>query len=243
MVVADAVGEALLRTAHWAGELAAFTSPALIGLVAVAFAVQLRRGRLRWHDTLLPVAAGFFFLYPATGGHEFGPRYWFFAWPAAMVSMAAALGDGASAWLRVGRWRLHAPALTAAHAAAFLGMGVATSAFTHLYVDARRAVEGAVPPSGRAVVLIPTRALMLTRWQSVPITAHSADFCRNGIDTTADVLYARADDNFRLADQFSRDACSFVGRPVFLWRAPGVLAPVACGGSVAGRAPAGKHAG
>ncbi len=229
VVFADAMGAALLRTAHWTGELAAFTSPVLMGLVAVAVARLLRAGRLRWHDTLLPVAICFYFLYPANGGHEFGPRYWFFAWPAAMLSLATGLGVGEAGWLRVGRWRLDAGALAAAHLPAFLGMGVATSLFTHLYVDQRRQVEGAVPPGQRALVLIPTRALMISRWQSVPITAHSADFCRNGTDTTADVLYGRADNNFLQGGLFTRNACAFAGRPVYVWRAPGVMVSVDCG--------------
>ncbi len=228
VVLADAVGAALLRTAHWLGELAAFTSPVLIVLVVLALAARLRAGRIRWFDTLLPVAVCFYFLYPANGGHEFGPRYWFFAWPAAMLSVATGLGE--AGWLRVGSWRVEARALAAAHLPAFLGMGLATSVFTHLYVDQRRQVVGAVPPVARALVLIPTRALMLSRWQSVPITAHSADFCRNGVDTTADVLYGRADDNFRQGDVFTRSACAFAGRPVFLWRAPGQMTRVDCGG-------------
>ncbi len=241
VVLADAVGQALLRTAHWVGELAAFTSPVLIGLAAVAVAVRARTGRIRWFDTLLPVAVCFYFLYPANGGHEFGPRYWFFAWPAAMLSVAAGLGE--AGWLRIGRWRVEARALAVAHLPVFLGMGIATGLFTHLYVAARRQVEGAVPPVARAVVLIPTRGLMLSRWQSVPITAHSADFCRNGTDTTADVLYARADNNFRLGDVFTRDACAFTGRPVYLWRAPGVMVPVNCERSGAGGAePVQQHA-
>ena len=229
VVMADAVGAALLRTAHWLGELAAFTSPVLICLVAVAVVRLLRAGRIRWHDTLLPVSICFYFLYPANGGHEFGPRYWFFAWPTAMLSVAAGLGGGEPGWLRVGQWRLDARALAAAHLPAFLGMAMATSLFTHLYVDQRRQVVGALPPVPRALVLIPTRALMISRWQSVPITAHSADFCRNGVDTTADVLYGRADNNFQQAELFTRNACTFAGRPVFLWQAPGVVVPVDCG--------------
>ncbi len=243
VVLADAVGAALLRTAHWAGELAAFTSPVLIGLVVLAVAARARAGRIRWFDTLLPLAVGFYFLYPANGGHEFGPRYWFFAWPAAMLSVAAGLG-GEAGWLQVGRCRVEARALAAAHVPAFLGLALATSVFTHMYVAQRRLVVGAVPPAGRALVLMPTRALVLSRWQSVPITAHSADFCRNGTDMDADVIYGRADNNFGQGEMFVRDACAFAGRPVFLWRAPGVVTPVDCGRSGAGGAQAGQsHAG
>ena len=228
VVFVDAALDAALRTAHWAGEMAAFTSVLLMILVASAFAAKLRRWRLRWFDVLAPAAVVFFFLYPATGGHEFGPRYWFFAWPASILTIATGLRDEAAGWLRAGRWRLHAPTLAAIHAPLFLGMCLSTAAFTHAYVSQRRAVEEAIPPHTPALVLIPTRHLLLSRWQSVPITAHSADFCRNGVDLDKDILYARADNNFTHAREFTRDACSFVGRRVYLWRAPGVMDEVDC---------------
>ena len=241
VVLADAVGAAALRTAHWLGELAAFTSPVLMVLAVLGLAARLRARRVRWFDTLLPVAVCFYFLYPANGGHEFGPRYWFFAWPAAMLSVAAGLGEAGC--LQVGRWRVQAQALAAAHLPVFLGMGLATSLFTHLYVDARRQVVGAVPPVARALVLIPTRALLLSRWQRVPVTAHSADFCRNGTDVTQDVIYGRADTNFRLGDLFTRSACAFAGRPVYRWQAPGVMTRVDCAALPAGTEPVRQHAG
>jgi hypothetical protein len=228
VVFADAALDAAWRTAHWAGEMAAFTSVLLMVLGASAIGVKLISRRLRWFDVLAPAAIIFFFLYPATGGHEFGPRYWFFAWPAAILTIATGLRDEPAGWLRAGRWRVHAPTLAALHAPLFLGMCLSTAAFTHLYVSQRRAVEGAVPPHTPAIVLIPTRHLLLSRWQSVPITAHSADFCRNGVDLDKDILYARADNNFTHAAEFTRYACGFTGRRVYLWRAPGVMDEVDC---------------
>ncbi len=227
VVLSQSLAEAGLRTAHWAGELAAFTSPLLMLLAGLAIAAKLRAGRLRWYNSLMPLAVVFFFLYPATGGHEFGPRYWFFAWPTAMLTIATGLGtpDG---WLAAGRWRLHVASLAAAQLPAFLGMAASTALFTHLYVDQRRQVEGVQPPSAPSLVLIPTRALMLSRWQGVPIVAHSADFCRNGVEASGPVLYGRADNNFQHADQFAGAACAFAGRTVYLWRAPGVFDRVPC---------------
>ncbi len=228
VVLADKLAEAALRVAHWAGELAAFTGPVLIALAALAFARKTTVGSLRWYDVLLPASVVFFFLYPATGGHEFGPRYWFFAWPTAMLTVATGLAAGPAGWLQAGRWRLHAPSLAAAQLPAFLGMALSTALFTRLYVEQRRLAERPLTPRSPAVVLIPTRSLYVSRWQSVPITAHSADFCRNGVSADGDVLYARADNNFGNAALFTQWACAFTGRPVYLWRAPGVMDEVPC---------------
>ena len=229
VVMRDAVEDAVLRTAHWLSELAAFTSPLLIALVILAVAAKCRARTLRWHDALFPAAVGFFFLYPASGGHEFGPRYWFFAWPTAMLGVVTGLAHPSSGagWLRAGKWRLHAPTLAAGHLAVFLGFALVTATFTHLYVDQRRLVDGIVPPRTPALVLIPARNIEVTRWQTVPIIAHSEDFARNGVTLEGPVLYARGDDHGHGAERFSAIACT-LGRYVYRWRAPGALAAVAC---------------
>jgi len=230
VVLRDAFADAVSRTLHWAGEALLFTSPLLLALMALAVAAKWRSRRLRWYDIMLPVSVIFFFLYPHTGGHEYGPRYWFFAWPGAMLGLATGLAaEGeAGAWLAFGRRRLHAPTLAAAHAPVFLGVCIAMAAFTHLYIDQRRAVYQALPSQTPALVLIPSRKLMLTPLQAEPITAHSADFCRNGVDLDKGVLYARADEAFQHQPQFTTYACLLPGKHIYLWRAPGVLDPVAC---------------
>jgi hypothetical protein len=224
-----ALGDAVLRTLHWSGELLTFTSPLIVLLIVFAVVAKLRVWSLRFYDIMFPVAFVFFFLYPNTGGHEFGPRYWFFAWPGAMLSIATGLANAETGnWLQFGRLRLHASSLAAAHLPIFLGVTISIAAFTHLYVDARRRVYDAVPPQLPALVLIPTRNLMITPLQTEPIIAHSADFCRNGVDLNKDVLYGRADILFKYRAAFTVLACRVPGRHLYLWRAPGVLDPVAC---------------
>ena len=230
VVVLDALTEAVLRTLHWTGELVAYAGPVLPVIAAASVWTQLRSRRLRWFDTLLPRAIGFFFLYPNNGGHEFGPRYWFFAWPAAVLGIGHALGrdDAQAGWLQAGRLRLHAPSLAAAHLPVFAGAALSLAAFNHAYVNQRRRVENLVPPERPAVILIPTRSIMVTPWQSVPIVAHSADFCRNGVNLDRDVLYARADNAFAHQQEFAALACTLIDRHIYRWRPPGVIEPVTC---------------
>ncbi len=226
----DAFGDAILRTLHWSGELFLFTSPLLVVLIMRAVAAKFRARTLRWYDIMFPVAYVFFFLYPNTGGHEFGPRYWFFAWPGAMLGIATGLAEAGTsgAWLRAGSRRLHAPTLAAMHAPVFLGVCIAVAAFTHLYVDTRREVYQPIPPQLPALVLIPTRNLMITPWQTEPVIAHSADFCRNGVILDREILYARADILFKYSRPFITFACRVPGRHIYAWRMPGVLDPIKC---------------
>ncbi len=223
----DALLQAVLRTLYRAGGFFEFTSPLLACLAAAALVVKLRSGTVRWYDGLLPVAVVFFFFYPSNAGHEFGPRYWFFAWPTAVLTIATGLADG-SGGLRLGRWHLPAHGLALCHAPVFLGVCIAFAAFNHLYVDQRRLVLPVDPPLRPAVVLIPSRHLWLTHWQTAPLGGQSADFARNGVDATGDVLLGRADADFQHAEEFTALACTLIDRHIYRWRAPHVLEPVVC---------------
>ncbi len=227
VALSDSVGQAILRTLHWTGEFFVFASPLLLLLAAWAIAAKIRARSLRWYDVLLPGAMIFFFLYPNSAGHEFGPRYWFFACPTAFLTMATGLASGTDG-LRVGRRLLSAPALALAHAPLYAGVCLAFAAFNHLYVDQRRQVLADGAPLRPAVVLIPTRALRLTPLQAEPIIAPSADFPRNGVDFTGDILLGRNDDDGRNITLYAALACTLTGRHIYRWRAPGVLDPVTC---------------
>jgi hypothetical protein len=226
----NAFGEAVLRTLHWFGEFFQFASPLLIVLAGAAVAAKFRARNLRFTDIMLPVAVIFFFFYPQTGGHEFGPRYWFFAWPGAVLGIATGLAAG-GADLRLGRRLLSAPSLAALHAPLYAGVLIGVAAFTHVYVNARRTVYDASPPQKPALVLIPSRNLMLTPLQTEPLLAHSSDFTRNGVDVTGDIIYGRADQVFKYRTPFTLLACEVAGRHLYLWREPGELVPVVCKGA------------
>jgi hypothetical protein len=220
-------GVALRRTAEWTWELMAYSSAALVLLWAVAFIAKARDRRIRYFDLIFPTAIAFFFLFAHAGGHRFGPRYWFFAWPPIFVTIATALltGDG---WLRLRSWRLHMPTLAALHLPLYATFALGVALYHGAYVSLRREVYAAQPPQSPAIVLIPTRMLALTRWQTRPTAAGSADFARNGVDIDAPVIYGRADNATRDQPRFLAMACSLRDRHVYVWRAPGALDAVDC---------------
>jgi len=217
---------AAARLLQWTGELTAYTSAVLVVLVLLALITKLRQRQLRYFDLIFPVTVAFFFFFASAGGHRFGPRYWFFAWPPAMLTLATALAD-APGWLRVHRWRLHLPTLAWLHLAVYAGTSVVVGTYFAQYVAIRRAVYAVVPPSQPAIVLIPTRLLRLSVWQTSPTRAGSADFSRNGVEFDKPVLYGRADDGIDNAALYVRRACALPGRRVYRWD-DRRLSPVVC---------------
>jgi hypothetical protein len=59
--------------------------PAL--LYAVTLYLRLRRGVIRFYDLLLPGAVLFYVFDPNDPGHQYGPRYWYFAWPSIVLML------------------------------------------------------------------------------------------------------------------------------------------------------------
>ncbi len=224
---ADAgTGLLMLRAAvfnvFWAGALAQFGGLPVAVLAVAAFVLKIRRRTCRFYDFLFPAALVFYAFMPFTGGHQYGPRYWFWAWPLSILTIATGLiteaGDIHSAVRRIG-FEAFASACLVYAAGAFCVLLVTT----HAYIEARRAVFDAPLPQARAIVLIPDRQLTMWWWQIAPIPALSLDFTRNGIDFSAPVLYGRAD----LPDAFQR-ACRQEGRDVFQWEPPGRMVQVVC---------------
>jgi hypothetical protein len=221
-----ALSHAFLQSLHWAGELISFTG--LITIIAwiLALVKICSTRRFVWSDVLFPTTVTFFFFYPASGGIEFGPRYWFFAWPAAMLTLGAATPEGTS--LRPNHKDQWLPSLAFAQIVAFAGMIIAFSAFNRAYITQRQAVFAKMPPTTRALLLIPSRRLILTRFQQAPIDSWANDFARNGVDLTGDILFAMADDHFRRQNEFTRDACQITNRKIYRWTMPGDVEPVDC---------------
>ncbi|MDR3530339.1 MAG: hypothetical protein P4L90_07295 [Rhodopila sp.] len=220
------VGLLLMRPALfnlvWLGSLAQFGGLPVMVLAAIALATKIRRRTCRFYDFLFPAAVVFYSFVPFTGDHQYGPRYWFWAWPLSMLTITTGLVD------QVGRVRI------AGRRVAFEGFAAAcliyaAGAFcvllitTHAYIAARRAIYDVPQPESRAIVLLPNRSLTVWPWQGRKIDAPNLDFTRNGIDYNAKVLYGR--DNS--PDAVSR-ACQLDDREVFRWEEPGRLVRVAC---------------
>jgi hypothetical protein len=207
---------------RWTGGLLEYAGGPLALLYVAALVAKWRVRTIRFFDLLFPAACVFFFFYPDYGGHQYGPRYWFFAWPPAMLTIGSGLAER-DGWLRLPGMRLHAGTLAAASAAAYLGVVLAVGGIARLYVEARREVYSTPPPHVPAVVLLPTRMVRLGLWQIGPIEAEQRDFTRNGTSFDAPVLWGR--DGSRHLEQL---ACSLPGRAVYRWVKAGDLQSVAC---------------
>ncbi len=207
---------------YWFGGLAEFGGLPVVVLGAVGLVLKIRSRTCRFYDFLLPVAMACYAFLPFTGDHQYGPRYWFWAWPMASLTIATGLVDSEGDLRLAGRRVSLAGFVSGClvYAAGALCVLVLT---THAYISARRAVFDVPRPAGRSVVLLPERYLVLWPWRSVMIEASSLDFTRNGIDLTGRTVYGRAD----VPDAVSR-ACRLDGRAVFVWEEPGRLVREDC---------------
>lgn len=73
-------------TRHFA-DLYIWTSPILLFGYIAAFFVGLSRRRLDFTDWIMPTTILFFLFYSGSGGEQYGPRYYFEAWPFAILSI------------------------------------------------------------------------------------------------------------------------------------------------------------
>jgi len=207
---------------YWLGSLAQFGGLPVLVLAAIALPVKIRQRTCRFYDFLLPAAVVFYSFVPFTGGHQYGPRYWFWAWPLSTLTITTGLVD-AFGYLRVSGRRV---AFEGFAAACLVYAGAAFCALlltTHTYIEARREIFDAPRPDAPAIILLPYRSLQRWWWPSPGIPAASLSFTRNDLDYTGPVLYGRSD----LPDAIPR-ACRLGGRKVFQWVEPGRLVQVAC---------------
>ena len=213
---------ALAQDLQLAGELALFGGFPVAVLALLGLVARVRAGTCRFWDFLLPSAVVFYSFIPFSGGHQYGPRYWFWAFPVCVVTAVTALVD-TSGLLRAGSRRV---AFEGFAACCVLCGGVTFAGLlmtTRTYVQARRAVYAAAPPMQPATVMVPDRMLVLWPWQAASIEALSPDFTRNDPPFTGPVLYVRDD----VEDSVLR-ACRLPGRHVYRWTEPGRLQEVDC---------------
>ena len=221
--LADMAARAADHMLFWAALLGLFGGFTLAALQIPALAHKLKCRSLRFFDLALPATILFFLYFPYDGGHQYGPRYWFFAWPLSALSVVTGLvaADGTFS-------------LGATRRAAFGGVVAANLmvcaismpwliATTRAYIDARREVYAAVPPVTPAIVLVPDRTLQLWPWPRHFIPAYSLDFARNDVDFSGPLLYGLLD----APDAIER-ACRLGARAVFTWSASNTIVPAAC---------------
>lgn len=210
--------DALRNVALQLLELMEFTSPLLPLAYAASLLYLIRSKRLRMVDTLpLWFVVGLFF-YPEIGGNRYGPRYWFDAFPFAVVTV-----------LRAGAivcdcQNLRQRALLSTALLAHLAFAVASIPFACAYfravVDQRMALYDEVD----------ARQLR----NSLVLVAHTTgtlrpmnvwDLTRNGlaIDPAAPVLYA-LDDGRDLTPLLS----AYPERDVWRWNGSGLICVERC---------------
>ena len=213
---------ALTQDLQFAGELALFGGLPVAALALLGLVARVRVGTCRFWDFFLPSAVVFYSFIPFSGGHQYGPRYWFWAFPVCVVTVVTALVD-TSGLLRVGSrcvaFEKFAACCLLCGSITFAGLLMTT----RTYMQARREVYAAAPSMQPATVMVPDRVLALWPWQAAPIMAYNYDFTRNDPPFTGPVLYAR--DN--VEDSILR-ACRLPGRHVYRWVAPGELQPAGC---------------
>ena len=67
--------------------LATWTCPLLVIGFGAALIDLVRTGRLDFADWIMPVTIASLLAYNDYGGNQYGPRYYFEAWPMAMLTM------------------------------------------------------------------------------------------------------------------------------------------------------------
>lgn len=210
------VALAFLFNLQFVGELAQFGGFPVVALALLGCVVRTRARTCRFWDFLLPSAIVFYSCIPFSGGHQYGPRYWFWAFPVCVITVVTSLVD-ASGLLRVGSRRVHFEGFAACcllfGGVTFCGLLMTTRTYMH----ARQAVYAKVPPMLPATVLVPDRQLVLWPWQADAVPASSLDFTRNDPPFTGSVLYGRDD----MEDSMAR-ACRLPGRQVYRWTSGGL---------------------
>jgi hypothetical protein len=214
--------------ANLATSLLRFTSATLLLLYLFALWTRLRSGAVRFYDLLFPANVIFFVFNPNWFGHQYGPRYWFFAWPTIALTIGSTLSTRSlfaehDDFVGIFQWRVHLPTLAAVQLVGYLSFAVVFAAVLRDYVDARRVVYTTPVPRQPAVVLVPNRAIRLSPWQTRPFVARAMDFTRNGFGYNDPVLYGRGDK----PDMIER-ACTLRDRAVYLWESPTALRAVNC---------------
>jgi hypothetical protein len=213
---------AFINTTKMAILLLAFAGVVLNLLYVAALYTRLQRGFVRFYDLILPAAVLFFVFYPHNAGHQYGPRYWYFAWPIVVLTIGPELSAAGGVARIIGR-RLHLTSLANKQLYLFAGFTIGFAVFLRMYIDERRSLYAIQVPETPAIVLVPEWNFTLFSWQIRPYQVFATDLTRNGLDYDAKVLYGRADDS-----RFVKVACTMAKYNVFRWNSPRNLEKVSC---------------
>jgi hypothetical protein len=164
--------------------LVQWTSPLLMLGYAAALVWLGARRRLRFTDFVLPLFVIAYFLVPFTGGNQYGPRYYFEAWPLLVLTIVSALTPLLRDETRP-RLPLIAGGLVIGHIVVCLANAVAIALFLRTLVDERMDLydQARAQHLHDAIVIVrsPTS-------RTAPMAPR--DLTRNGIALDGVVIYA-----------------------------------------------------
>lgn len=165
--------------------LAEWTSPFLVVGYFAAFWLLARERRLSFLDFIFPAYVLVYLLVPFDGGAQYGPRYYFEAFPFLVLTVVSALAPVLRDTVRPRRASF-AVSLVVAHIAAGIAATVVFGLFLRLVIDQRMDVydQAAAAHLEHAVVVLQSGTSPLRpMWPR--------DLTRNGIAVEGRVIYVR----------------------------------------------------
>jgi len=214
-----ATGRNALRQLLVLGE---WTSPLLLLLYLVAALWKCWRRRIAFYDFIFPMLVLSYLFFPVFLGNQYGPRYYFDAYPFLVLTVVTA----AAAWFA----EPHRAPLQAGVAASLAGAVImAVAAYPALAYQFHRIVTERMEPFdlvadarlSNAIVIIGSRT-----GSAFPMWMYSPDLTRNGIDFSGSVLYTN-----EVPGKSCALARAFPGRSFYQYglddnRYPGQLHPI-----------------
>lgn len=176
--------ESLRLTVKRLRELIVWTSPILVFGYIVALWRVIAQRRANFTDWIMPLTLLCFLFYFGDGGNQYGPRYYFEAWPFAILTLAKA-ADPLLAGAHHSRLRW-IPAAIVASLLLQLSVSPGRLGLEHRVVEERQAIYNEVERAGlkNAIVLISGKVGSIR-----PMPAR--DLLRNGLNVNdRDIVYA-----------------------------------------------------
>ena len=152
---------------------------------ATGFAFLISRRKLSFLDFIFPVYVLGFMLVPHFGGNQYGPRYYFEAFPLFVLTVVSALvpllRDPRFSW-----WRSFAISMVTLHFAVSLAALAVIAPFVRTLVDQRMDIYDQVHAKHlrNAVVVVHSSTGAIPGLDMVPL-----DLTQNGITTDGEILY------------------------------------------------------
>ncbi len=152
---------------------------------AASFAFLVSRRQFSFLDFIFPAYVIGFMSVPFFGGNQYGPRYYFEAFPLFILTVVSALIPLLRE-PRFSRWRSFSISMTAAHFAACLGALAVIAPFARTLIDQRMDVydQVRVQHLRNAVVVIHSKTGAISNK-----SMDQRDLTRNGITIDGEVLY------------------------------------------------------